>query len=406
MIILPARWEEKTMEQPSWIQEPTFFYFTGLAETPGAILVLDASTDTHVLFAAPAPESFGISLPEADLMERPDLAAASGIDAVLPIERFAPFVRSRLEATDGPDRLLLDTPRFPTPQATPPGMLVVSGLHALWEQTLRQAFPDTPFGSVSDTVGQLRWTKSDEEIHHLRRNGKASAEALKAGMLAVRAGGAQREAEARVVATCLEEGMEGPSFWPWVMGGPNAHISRVVGSFYSYTHLDRTYQVGELVRVDIGCMSGGYGGDVGRTVPVSGTWTPDQARVWDLLVAGYLGGVAAMRAGVRLDAAQEASRSAVLAAGRADPSLTALSRRMAAEDGILWHIHGVGIESGETPGEPVLRAGSVIAFEPMFSLGTDAFYLEDMWLITDTGVELLTPGLPTTSTEIESFLSR
>lgn len=402
LIILPARWEEKAMEQPAWIQEPNFFYFTGLADAPGAILVLDTASDVSILFAAPTPEPFGIPQPGSDLMQRPDWITASGIDAVLPMERFAPYIRHRLDAPQGPDRILLNTPRFPLPQATPDDMLVVSGFHALWEQSLRNAFPAATFGSVADTVNRLRWAKSPAEVEHLRRNGLASAEALKAGMLAIQAGETHRMAEAAVVAACLQHNMEGPSFWPWVMGGPNAHIQRVVSSFHSSTHLNRTYQPGELVRVDIGCMSGGYGGDVGRTVPVSGSWTPEQARVWDLLIKGYRAGVAVMRAGVSLEAVEEAAQKAIMeGTSTLDP---ALANEMA--DGILWHIHGVGIESGESPGEPVLRAGTVLAFEPMLSLGEDAFYLEDMWLITDTGVELLTPGLPTTSSEIASFLSR
>jgi Xaa-Pro aminopeptidase len=401
LIILPARWEEKAMEQPAWIQEPNFFYFTGLADAPGAILVIDTASGAHIFFAGPTPEPFGIAQPGSDLMQRPDWIAASGIDAVLPMERFAPYIRHRLDAPDGPDRILLNTPRFPLPQATPDDMLVVSGFHALWEQSLRAAFPDASFGTVAETVDRLRWTKSEAEIAHLRCNGRASAEALKAGMRSVRAGESQRKAEAAVVAACLENGMEGPSFWPWVMGGPNAHIARVVGSFHSSTHLNRTYQPGELVRVDIGCMSGGYGGDVGRTVPVTGTWTAEQAHIWDLLILGYRAGVAAMRSGVSLESIEEAARDAIRTHGGSNPSL---AEELAT--GILWHIHGVGVESGESPGEPVLRAGTVLAFEPMFSRGEDAYYLEDMWLITDSGVELLTPGLPTTSTEIASFLSR
>ena len=69
----------------------------------------------------------------------------------------------------------------------------------------------------------------------------------------------------------------------------------------------------------------------------------------------------------------------------------------------LWSIHGVGIESGETALE-VLEVGSVIAFEPMFSRGPDAFYLEDMIVITEMGHEVLSGGLPYTAEEIEAVM--
>ncbi len=70
----------------------------------------------------------------------------------------------------------------------------------------------------------------------------------------------------------------------------------------------------------------------------------------------------------------------------------------------VWSIHGVGVDSGETPLQ-TLRAGSVIAFEPMFSVGADAFYLEDMILVTATGHEVLSVGLPYTAEEIEAMMA-
>ena len=37
----------------------------------------------------------------------------------------------------------------------------------------------------------------------------------------------------------------------------------------------------------------------------------------------------------------------------------------------------MGVESGETPLD-TLVVGAVIAFEPIFAVGADAYYLEDM----------------------------
>ena len=66
-----------------------------------------------------------------------------------------------------------------------------------------------------------------------------------------------------------------------------------------------------------------------------------------------------------------------------------------------WSIHSVGVESGETPLQ-TLVAGAVIAFEPIFSVGADAYYLEDVIHITATGVDVLSAGLPYTALEIEA----
>ena len=68
-----------------------------------------------------------------------------------------------------------------------------------------------------------------------------------------------------------------------------------------------------------------------------------------------------------------------------------------------WHIHGVGIDSGEDIPE-TLRAGMVVAYEPGFSIGPDAYYLEDMVLVTDNGHRVLSTGLPYTAGEIERLM--
>jgi Xaa-Pro aminopeptidase len=65
----------------------------------------------------------------------------------------------------------------------------------------------------------------------------------------------------------------------------------------------------------------------------------------------------------------------------------------------------VGLDGGET-GTDILENGSVIAFEPMFSVEEDAYYLEDMILITETGHEVLSKGLPYTAEEIEAVMNR
>jgi Xaa-Pro aminopeptidase len=51
-----------------------------------------------------------------------------------------------------------------------------------------------------------------------------------------------------------------------------------------------------------------------------------------------------------------------------------------------------------------LRANTTIAFEPIASVDGQAFYLEDMFLITKDGAELLTPGVPYQAEEIEAAM--
>ena len=405
LLLVHARSEPKDMAQPGWIQDASFLYFTGLINHPEAILVLDGPRRQARLFVPPPPLSFGVPVEGLVLEPGPATAQANGLDAVEPWDRLLPYLRDRVDA--GVHRFYVDAARRPEARGVPAGFQPVSGNKALWQRSLAEAFPEAEIVSAVAVIRALRWVKSPAEVVLLRQNARATAAALLAGVRAIAPNVPQRVAEAAVVTGCVEAGAEGPSFWPWLMAGENAHLSRVVRSFYDYHHLNRRMQAGELVRVDIGCTANAYGGDVGRTVPVSGVFTETQRLVWDLLVAGYRAGLAAMRAGVTRIEVIEASRSAIARLGyeHADERAQAASEQMLdRQTGVVWHMHGVGIESGEAALDR-LEAGTVLAFEPMYSQGADAYYLEDMILVTETGHEVLSTGLPYTADEIEAVMA-
>lgn len=233
----------------------------------------------------------------------------------------------------------------------------------------------------------------------------ASATALVAGLHRFKPGGRQRDVEAAVVEACVRHG-DGVSFWPWAMSGPNAAFPTPFTSFTDPRHLDRVMQAGEVVRLDIGCQVDHYQGDVGRTAPVSGVFTAGQSEVVDLLVAAYRAGLAVLRDGTTVPAVIQASVAEV--ARRQAALRTALGKEAAAvitrPDGIpFWQLHGIGLEGAEEVPD-TLHAGMTIDYEPIFVVDGQGFYMEDMILVTPTGCEILTKGLPYTAAEIERVM--
>ena len=406
ILLLHARSSEKAMEQPSFVQDASFFYFTGLANQPGAVLALDGPAKRALLFVPPPPESFGFSVEDVSLPPGAASASRFGFDVVDPWEALVPYIRQRIAG--GVRTLYIDQSRRPEALGVPEPLWPVAGEKTLWQRSLANAFPEATIESAQATIRAMRWVKSPAEVAQLRSNARATAAALLAGMRSVRPGVTQREAEAAVVTGCIAAGTEGPSFWPWMMSGPNGHVGLLVRAFYDYNHLNRVMRAGEVVREDIGCAAGSYGGDVGRTIPVSGLFDAGQRETWNMLIEAYRAGLAAMQAGISIADVMAASRTKI---SELQPELQteqarAATRSLLADGGMgLWSIHGVGIDSGETPLD-VLQAGSVIAFEPMFSAGADAFYLEDMILVTATGHEVLSRGLPYTAEEIEAVMAR
>ena len=348
---------------------------------------------------APAPLSFGQEV--AGLSPPSDARAAArlGLTRIVPWDGFVAWVGSRVAAGA---KLYVDAPRRPEMTGAPPGMPPVAGRLGLWRYALETTFPRATIAAAGAVINRLRWTKSEFEVDILRQNALATVRALHAAAGSIEPGVTQRQVEAAIVSGCLEAGTQGPSFWPWTMSGPNAHMDALVGAFYSYEHLDRQMRNGELLRVDIGCHGANYGADVGRTLPVGGSFSATQAELWNLLVAGYLAGLEAMADGVSVTEVRAASRTRIRELGATLGSDVARAAVAQLDMDSAWHLHGVGIDSGEEA-LPVLEAGAVIAYEPMLLIGPDAFYLEDMILITEAGHEVLSAGLPYPAETLEAW---
>ncbi len=403
--LIHAATSGKLQSEPSFVQAATFFYFTGDFGSPSAILAIDGVAKQTHLFVPPAPTAFGFSVDSVVAETGAQSAARRELTSVVPWDSLLPFLRRRLG--EGISALYVDESRWREALGTPTGLDPVAGSQELWQRSLTRAFPPATVKSIAGAIREMRFAKSPAEVTILRDNARTTAKALRDALDAVRPGARQRTAEMRVATTCVDAGAVGPSFWPWMMSGPNAHVKGLVRSDFSYAQLDRLMRSGELVRVDIGCSKHGYGADVGRTVPVSGKFSPGQAETWNLLIAAYRAGMANMKRGFAIKDVLAASRAEI---ARLQSGLTTAQGRRAAERLLApggmsdWSIHSVGIDSGESA-LPILTAGAVVAFEPIFSVDEDAFYLEDMILITDSGYEVLSAGLPYTAKEIEAAMA-
>jgi methionyl aminopeptidase len=125
----------------------------------------------------------------------------------------------------------------------------------------------------------------------------------------------------------------------------------------------RVLKEGDVVGVDCGAVVGGYYGDASRTMPV-GSINPDRAKLLAVTRQGLEAGIAAAKPGNRVSDIGAAVEAIAIPHGY----------------GVVRDFvgHGVGTALHEEPQIPnygpggrgsVLRAGMVIAIEPMFNLG-------------------------------------
>jgi Xaa-Pro aminopeptidase len=412
VLIVRSKWAPSQFTQPSFEQGSTFYYFTGADRLLGAILVLDGSTRRAELFLPRALPAFLGPIARAQPAPSAARATEFHVDGVSDWSAFVPYIDRRLST--GPQPTIRVDEDVSADGLT--GLIGVAldsstapdGPRSAWMATLRQRWPNASIVPGMMFAMELRAVKDSAEIATLRRVATLSVTAFNAGLARFAPGRRQRDVEAAVVEACTTNGGDGPSFWPWAMSGPMSAFPAPFTSSVDMHHLDREMRAGEIARYDIGCQVSHYMGDVGRTVPVSGTFTPEQAEVIDLLVATYRAGLAVLRDGV---ASEAMLRASVAEAERRRGSMrTALGRRAAMlisqPDSIpFWQIHGVGLDAAESL-PPVLRAGMVLDYEPIFVVDGQGFYMEDMVLVTPNGHEVLTKALPYSATEIERAMRR
>ena len=403
LLVVQSRWAPAPAREAGFDQDATFYYFTGADHLIGAVLVLDGATKRAEVFL-PAATLRIVRASQAAIGS--DRAASLRVDGVSDWTAFASYVEKRLASEPRP-RVYVDDggaeAAFAGVVRSPMDSLATpASPHATLIHSLRQRWPNATIARDTIVSAGLRAVKDASEIAVLRRVARNSVAAFFAGLPRFGPGRRQRHVEAAVVEACTASG-DGPSFWPWAMTGPNAVFPKPFTSALDLHYLDREMKAGELARYDLGCKVDHYMGDVGRTLPVAGTFTPDQREVIDLMVAVYRAGLATVRDGAE---AEELLRASVAEAGRRQRQMrTPLGRRAAMlltqPDSLpYWQWHGIGLDYAE-PLPRVLRTGMVLDYEPIFVVDGQGFYMEDMILVTPTGYESLSKGLPSTAAEIQ-----
>ncbi len=189
---------------------------------------------------------------------------------------------------------------------------------------------------------------------------------------------------------------------------------------------------GELVLLDMGVEASSlYTADVTRTLPVSGTWTPLQRELYQLVLTAQQAGIDAVRPGARFLDAHDAAMS-VIAHGLDDMGLLPVPAEEALSPDskvyARWTLHGTSHMLGmdvhdcarsapETYPRGDLAEGMVLTVEPGLYFQEDdllvpeelrgiGIRIEDDILVTADGHRNLSAALPREPDEVESWMDR
>jgi Xaa-Pro aminopeptidase len=376
-------------------QDNDFFYFAG-NEDLGAIVVLVPASRASVLFLPPQTAREKM-MDGANLLEAPDAKAKAGFTDIFPssyldeflarsLARFSGRFHLRLSPRDSLDDARSETGLFDGRRARSHyNDQLSSDLYRI--EKLRQRYPQMELRDLTPVVDEMRAIKTPREIEALRQNGKLSAEAVRQAMLATRPGVYEYEIEAAAMSTVLKGGARGAAYAPIVGSGPNSCILH-------YDKNSRRVEPGDVVLMDFGADLDHLAMDITRTWPASGRFTDDQRETYKTVLEVQKACIEAYKPGATPKDVQDHVAAAMKAKGIEPRGL---------EGGFG---HGVGLSVHDVPLGGVLKEGMVFAIEPGLYDEKKGFgvRIEDTVLITKTGCEVLTAGVPKEIAEIEKLL--
>ena len=436
--IIPTAPEQQRNRDSDFLFRPDsyFYYLTGFSEPQAALVITGDGKST--LFCAPKDlereiwDGFRLG-PEA-------APAQLDVDAAYSVEALDAQMPALL---DGREAVWY-------PFATHKGLETrVDG----WLSSVRAR---VRFGTLCpeqqrDLCGpldEMRLIKDISEQATMRRAAQISAGAhiramqLSAHML--REGHDVREyhLDAELLHEFRRHGSQYPAYGSIVAGGANACVLH-------YRADAGPIRDGDLVLIDAGCELDGYASDITRTFPANGKFTGPQRALYELVLASQEAAIAATHAGARFTDPHEATVK-VLAQGMLDLGLLDKNKVGSLADVIEQRAyfqfymhrtgHWLGMDVHDCGGyiEPselglyserkdplsgaiikdrpsrVLQAGMVLTIEPGIYVRPAAgvpeefhnigIRIEDDAIVTPTGCELISRGVPVGVDEIEALM--
>lgn len=381
----------------TFCQDSDFFYLTGV-ELPNAVLVLRPAEDWEALFLPARNEAlerwtgpkWGPGEETADALGFGEvLAVESGETEIKARRRPVPGFEGRLQGwLSEPDAVLWTVfPAVDSGTELPPTHRFVA--------RLRDRLTAFTVLDVSDHLAELRLRKDGGEIDLMRK-----------AIAATMAG--QRAAAKTIAPDVPERTLEGVVFQAFTgAGAEGLAFPSIIGSGFASTvlHYDQNAGVcrdGDLVVVDIGARYGYYCGDLTRTYPVNGHFSERQRAIYELVLAAHDAVAAAIRPGTTLGELRDIAYDLIESSELRDADGNSLGR---------YFIHGIGhflgLDAHDAGGEaPVLEAGMVITNEPGIYIPAESLgvRIEDDYLVTASGAENLSAGLPTSAEEIQAMM--
>lgn len=385
-------------------QDPNFYYLTGFRE-PHAVMVVfkdiiqfDSISTNEIIFIPDRD-------PDAEIWNGRRLGVKSapsvlGIKTVKSNMDFAGFDLN----LDKFDKVLYLRPQRDVRDNIRSTHDLYS-LMAAFDQKIEPLGKKANGASLWGLLASLRQAKELDELMLMRKAIDMTCEAQYELMKALKPGMAEYQAEAIVEYIFKKNGAEYPGFPSILGGGENSCVLH-------YTSNRKPLEGGNLLVSDIGAEYHGYTADVTRTLPVDGTFSPEEKIIYNLVYDAQEAGIKTCKPGARFWD-PDTKAKAVIGAGL--KKLGIIKNEFQVRK---YFMHGtshyLGLDVHDAGTYTNLKAGEVITVEPGIYIpeGSDCdpkwwnigVRIEDDVLIVEDGCEVLSDCVPKKVEEIEKIM--
>ena len=378
-------------------QHNDFTYLCGV-DVPGAILIVDGIHKESILLYTTSERYLKGEGLSPELATSP--VEATGIEKYYPIDQFSSVLGGLSEKTDVIYTLFKnETSESEVSTSSEWDSRLTRQLQFV--KLLRERYKELEVKDCSEILWEQRRIKTAAEIEAIREAGRIGTQAMIELMKAGQPGLYEYELSSLFEYTCKR------------MGSPELAFRTIISSaenhlFLHYSRYNRLLAEGDFLVVDAGPKVKGYCMDISISFPINGKFSPRQREIYEACLELSKGCLAYYRPGMTGYQVGEQVRALLKTKGY-DLSTDAFTRlRFFKEGGIT---HYVGLATHDAGGsdldpERILKPGMVFACD-VFAVfpGEDlGVRVENTVLITESGCEILNPGIPREIEEIEALM--
>lgn len=404
----PVRMRNRDVEY-KYRPDSDFYYLTGFPEPEAvAVLVPDRAHGEYILFCRendPEMETWN-----GRRAGQEGAVSEYGADDSFPIDDIDDILPGLLEGTERVFYTMGTHPDFDT--------RLIGWVNRLRKQARAGVHTPGEFVSLDHLLHEMRLYKSSAEIRAMRKAAAISVEAHRRAMQVCRPGMKEYQIEAELIHAFMNGGAVSPAYPSIVGGGANACVLH-------YVENSAKLKNGDLLLIDAGAEYEYYASDISSTFPVNGRFSRAQRSLYELVREAQQAAIEQVRPGNHWNDPHNTAigvlTRGLVSLGLLKGSVKKLIEKEAYRAYFMhrtghWlgmDVHDVGDYKVEEEWR-LLEPGMTLTVEPglYVAAGSKAakkwwnigIRIEDDVLVTRTGCEILSQGVPRDPGDIEAIM--